>query len=310
MRTDHTVAVECTPEAAFELALNVKRWPQVFPPCLDAEVLDETDSSQTISLIAKANDRVFAWQSTRQIDRSGLRISFCQAKPSPLVSFMKGAWSFAPRDKSCVITLSHEFEVKDDVEGLVDGVATREQATAFMRQSVEDNSTRELAAFKDELERDLWRHEFSESMIIDHSKTAIYHLLRDAAAWPWLLPHCDDLEMLYEDEQYQEFQMKVQAGGQEETIRSVRLLLPDRIEYFQPAPPPALREHRGYWTLRQTADGVEVTSWHAVVLAPDFWRDCSRQEAKHKVEAAINRNSLGTMEAILNKLEGFKNVSA
>ncbi|MDW7557103.1 hypothetical protein D9623_32425 [Azospirillum brasilense] len=303
MRTDHSTAVECTAEAAFGLALDVTRWPQVLPPCLDAKVLDETDDRQTIALIAKANDRVFSWQSSRQIDRAGLRISFVQAKPSPLVAFMKGTWSFAPRDRGCTITLTHEFKVKDEVAGLVEGVSTPEEATAFMLKSVEDNSTRELAALKAELERDLWRHEFSESMVIDHAQGAIYQLLRDATAWPWLLPHCNALKMLYEDPHYQEFQMTVQVGDKEEVIRSVRVLHPDRIEYFQPEPPPPLKEHQGHWTLRQTDGGVEVTSWHSVVLAPDFWRDGTRDEAKHKVEAAINRNSLGTMEAILNKLE-------
>lgn len=308
MKTDHSIEVECPPQTAFEFALDVTRWPEVFPPCLDAEVLEQSLSNQTISVIAKANDQVFAWQSTRHIDRKGLRITFSQAKPAPLVAYMKGAWSFKPRAGGCVVTLSHDFEIKESITDSVAGVATRDQAVQLMTKSVEDNSTRELLAIKKELERDLWKHEFSKTLLIKHSKTAIYKLLRDAANWPWLLPHCNAVDMLYEDNSYQEFKMNVQVGDKKEAIRSVRVLHPDRIEYFQPAPPPALKEHQGRWTLRETSEGVEVVSWHAVVLNPDFWRDVSREEAKQKVETAINKNSLGTMEAIRNKLGGTNNV--
>jgi aromatase len=302
MKTDHAIEVGCAAEKAFEFCLDVASWPHVFPPCLDAQVLAESETEQQIFLTAKANEQVFSWQSTRQLDRKNRRIEFSQAKPSPLVKYMKGAWTFEPKGAGSIITLTHDFEVNDHVTGVVAGVDSRDDAVAFMLKTVENNSTRELNAIRAELERKSWRHEFSESLLVDHSPTAIYQLLRDAANWPWLLPHCNAVEMIYDDPQYQEFKMNVQVGEIEESIRSIRILHPDRIEYFQPAPPPALKEHQGRWTLRPTEGGVEITSWHAVVLNPDFWAGTEMEEAKRKVETAINRNSLGTMQAILNKL--------
>ena len=97
--------------------------------------------------------------------------------------------------------------------------------------------------------------------------------------------------------------MEVQVGDATESIRSIRILGEDCIDYFQPAPPPPLKEHRGRWTVTECKDGVEVTSWHSVVLSPEFWKNATIEEAKLKVEMAINKNSLGTMQAILNKLE-------
>src|SRR5208337_1096442 len=94
MKTDHTIEVGCDIETAFHLCLDVANWPEVFPPCLDAKVLTETETSQHIALTAKANGNVFSWESKRQIDRNKHRIEFFQAKPSPLVKFMKGSWSF------------------------------------------------------------------------------------------------------------------------------------------------------------------------------------------------------------------------
>lgn len=308
MKMDHSIEVECSADAAFNLCLDVNRWPFVFPPCLDAEILDEGDDSQTIGLTARANDQVFSWESRRRVDRTARTIGFSQTKPSPLVKYMDGQWSVTPKgDEGCVITLTHEFRVNDEVAGLVDGVSDRESALSFMQRTIEENSTKELNAIRAELERDRCRHTFSEAMVIPHAKGAIYKCLRDLSLWPWLLPHCNKIDMIYEDRWYQEFRMEVQVGTETESIRSIRILGEDRIDYFQPAPPPALKEHQGHWTLTDVDGGVEVVSWHSVVLNPAFWSETTLEEAKLKVETAINNNSLGTMQAITTKLEGTRN---
>ncbi|MBB4266505.1 aromatase/cyclase [Roseospira visakhapatnamensis] len=305
MKTDHSIEVACPADPAFRVGLEVAHWPEIFPPCLAAKVLEETEDRQKIALTARANDTIFSWESERAIDRERRQISFSQSKPSPLVRFMNGTWRFEPKDAGCVITLTHDFEVADRVSGVVDGVSTREDAAKFMLDSIETNSRKELSAVAERLERERWRHVFEESLVIRQPIALISRLLRDAASWPWLLPHCTDVQVIYDDGRYQEFVMVVQVGDVEERIRSVRVLAPDRIEYFQPAPPPALREHRGRWTLTEGPDGVEVVSWHDVVLNPAFWADKKEREAaKQHVEAAINRNSLGTMQAIVAKLEG------
>jgi len=302
MKTCHSIQVSCSADKAFEFCLNVSRWPEVFPPCLDAKVLDESDTVQNIHLTARANDQVFSWKSTRHLDRNNRSIRFSQVKVSPLVNYMHGTWTVEQNDLGCEIALTHDFEVKDSVKGLVEGVNSSDDATAFMLKSVEDNSHRELAAIKRELERANMVHEFSETLVIPYSKNAIYQLLRDASQWPWLLPHCNSVDMHYQDPTYQEFTMCVQVGDIEEKIRSIRFLKGDSLEYFQPAPPPALTEHQGRWTLTETDGGIEVESWHSITLNPEFWKDTTIDAAKQKVETAINKNSMGTMQAIAGKL--------
>jgi aromatase len=310
MKIEHVIDVDATADAAFELCVNVAHWPEVFPPCLDARVIEESDSKQKIFLTARANDQVFSWESERRIDRIARRITFSQATPSPLVEYMRGEWEVNTRDKKTVIRLSHDFMVRDPVAGLVMGVNTSDDAMAFMRKTVDENSTRELNAIAAHLQRGVWRHEFSEAMLINQPRTAVYKLLSDVKNWPWLLPHCNSIDMSYEDPCYQEFTMSVRVGNKEERIRSVRALRADCIEYFQPEPPPALKEHQGRWMLRDTVAGVEVTSWHAVVLNPDAWSGHDPEDAKLKVAEAINRNSLGTMDAIFRKLGGNKHGGA
>jgi aromatase len=303
MKTEHTIEVACHPDDAFALCLGVDRWPDVFPPCLDAVVLELTDRRQTIRLTAKANGHIFSWESKRRLDRAARTIEFSQSTPSPLVAYMNGHWAVQAAEGGCRVMLVHEFAVKEVVAGLVNGVTTPDEAMSFMLRTIEDNSTKELAAFKAALERDQRMHEFSESLVITGAhKRVAYRLLADLRGWPWLLPHCDAIEVFYDDGRYQEFCMQVRVADRTEKIRSMRILGDDCIDYFQPEPPPALEEHRGRWTVTDTEEGVEIVAWHSIVLARDYWADTSLDEAKRKVEAAINANSMGTMKAIMSKL--------
>lgn len=304
MKTIHSIDVACHADEAFAMGLRVDAWPDIFPPCLAARVLDETETEQVIALTARANDTVLSWESTRRLDRAARSISFVQSKPSPLLSSMAGAWSFTPLETGCRIDLSHEFEIAEAVAGLVGGVETRADAERFMADAVETNSHRELAAMAGALERAHWRGEFEESLLIRAPLALIHRLLREASEWPSLLPHCEGVDVTYDDGVFQEFVMIVKVGEMREEIRSIRVLSDTEISYFQPTPPPALVEHRGRWTLRETADGVAVTSWHDVVLAPAFWGETPPADALAKVADAINRNSMGTMKAIAAKLGG------
>jgi aromatase len=220
MKIEHVIEVDATVDAAFEFCVNAACWPQVLPPCLDARVIEESESSQRIFLTARANEQIFSWESERRLDRSNKRIAFSQSRPSPLVEYMHGQWEVAASGEKTVIKLSHEFKVRGEVGGLVAGVSTPEDAMAFMSRTVDENSTRELNAIAAHLQRNVWRHEFSETVLIKQSRAAIYKLLSDVKNWPWLLPHCNAVDMLSEDPGYQEFTMSVRVGEHDESIRS------------------------------------------------------------------------------------------
>ncbi len=115
MKTDHTISGDFEPEAAFALGLDVAQWPEIFPPCLAASILNECEKEQTIAITAWAADEIFTWQSVRKIDRVARTISFQQSKTSPLVKSISGQWSFEDAQDGCVIRLTHEFDITDDV---------------------------------------------------------------------------------------------------------------------------------------------------------------------------------------------------
>ena len=310
MKTEHSISICHSPEEAFQVGLNVAKWPEIFPPCLEADVLSETETEQAITLTARANGQILSWQSIRQIDRKRRLIKFRQNKPSPLVKSMVGSWTFDPLPKGCKISLMHEFEIADQVKGFVPEVETKEQAMQFMERSIEVNSNRELSAIAKHLDQKAWHHSFSETMILHAPKNLILDLIWNAEEWPTLLPHCSNIRMIYSDSVNQEFVMSVNVANGTEEIRSIRRKDADAISYFQPSPPEALLEHRGSWTFSSVNEGsgIAVTSYHEVLLNPLLWAaKGSRNEAKQKIETAINLNSFGTMKAIKARFEGRLN---
>lgn len=95
--------------------------------------------------------------------------------------------------------------------------------------------------------------------------------LHDVAAWPQFLPHVLDIEVRYDDGQYQEFIMVVasETGGEPLRVRSVRNCRAREIEFFQPEPPAFLRHHGGRWVFTEDAGGCRVEVTHVWNLADD-----------------------------------------
>ncbi|WP_437286183.1 aromatase/cyclase [Sorangium sp. So ce406] len=311
----HTIEVAADVDDAYALSTDVERWPQIFPPCKGAQVIERTDRSQLVEITALANGRLMTWRSIRELSPEQRAISFRQVQPSPLLSAMEGTWRFFPVQTGTLIVLEHRFEVKPHVRGLVDGVSTPEEAMSFMSSSTDTNSKRELQAIKRALESKTLQGlhgalagEFEEELLIAASPEAVYPLLARAQDWPQVLSHCHGVEVRYDDGQYQEFVMTVDVKGQEEHIRSIRQCTPNAsISYFQPEPPPVLRRHSGKWLIERAPGGVRVVSWHAVELKPEgvkrLWGDISMSDALTRVSRAINDNSRGTLLAIKERAE-------
>jgi aromatase len=304
----HSIEVACTREAAFTLTLDVAHWPKYFPPCKAVKILSQSDSEQRIEITAEANNEIFTWQSARSIDHKNHIITFHQVKPSPLVSHMQGAWRFDEVTDGTLISIEHECRVKENVAGLVEAVVTCDDARAYMGKTIHGNSVKELQSMKEILEslaapkNPLWL-DFKETLLIDKDIADIHRLLWDAKNWHRLLPHCDGIDILYDDGGHQEFVMHIQAGGVPEVIRTIRASHANyKISYFQATPPPVLTHHEGYWELIPTDNGVLVTSFHRVALnraiGEKLWGNISSSEMLEKIKMAINQNSLMTLHAI------------
>jgi aromatase len=210
--------------------------------------------------------------------------------------------------------LEHQFEIKDDIQGLMENIHSKKDAQVFMEKVIHDNTERELWSIKEILEsrrtKDAYQLNFQEEMVMEAKQGAIYSLLRDAQNWPNLLPHCKHVEVLYDDGENQEFVMAVDVRGEVEKIRSIRKCLDHRsIQYFQPAPPPVLKQHSGEWILKPEKSGTRVVSKHSIRLNPDMiptvLGDMSEDDALNHVKNAINSNSMTTLQSINNHLNNL-----
>lgn len=310
----HQIEIAAKVDDAFSLCRDVESWPQVFPPCKSAKVLEQDSNQQLIEISALANGRLMTWRSRRQLFDEAKVITFEQVAPSPLLARMEGAWRFFPLEGRTLVALEHRFAVKGEVRGLVAGVATQADALSFMTRSTDVNSRRELRAMKKVLEaRDQEQvppeacAEFEEELFIRAAPQQVYALLKNARDWPSVLPHCAGIDLRYDDGVDQEFVMVVKVAGEDETIRTVRHCTDHcRIRYFQPQPPPPLARHRGEWLVEGIDGRAVVVSRHEVVLDPEkvrrLWGDLSLEDATKRVVDAINNNSRGTMLAIQEKL--------
>ena len=313
--TQHSIEVKANINDAYELCRDVTKWPELFPPCISANIVKQNGNEQVITISARANESVMNWESVRKLIPDQRTIKFEQIKPSSLLKDMKGVWRFFPTKQGVLINLEHQFSIKEDVKGLVHGIDNSLQAVEFMKRSVNENSVKELNAIKevlekkDSMENSQGRKVFKESVIMKAPVEKIYRLLRDADKWPEILPHCEAMEVLYDDGENQELIMTVKVRGENERIRTIRHCSPNRlISYFQPNPPPVLTAHIGQWLLEPQKDEVVVTSQHEVSLNPQgiaaIWGDVDELTALERVKNAINENSRTTMKVIENYLKG------
>ena len=89
----------------------------------------------------------------------------------------------------------------------------------------------------------------SEAIVISAPIDRVYQAFADLAHWKTVLPDVADVQIIYDDAQHQEFLMTVSRPGGLETVRGIRFCEKDeRIEMFQPVPPPGFTKMVGEWT--------------------------------------------------------------
>lgn len=303
----HSLEVESTLDEAFRICAEIERWPKIFPPCQKVDIINQDEHWQLFEITALADKKTMTWQSERHLDYNSHTIYARQVKPSVLVKSMQCAWRFYPLRDGILISLEHRIKIKDDVQGLMENIYSKEDARAFMEKVIHENSELELWSIKKILEcgnsKGRYQLDFQEELLINSKHMPIYSLLRDAKKWPDILPHCRHVDVIYDDGKNQEFIMAVDVRGKEEKIRSIRRCLDSSsIQYFQPAPPPVLRQHTGEWMLKPEKSGTRVVSKHSIQLNPEMITavlgDMSVDDALDYVKNAINKNSMTTLQSI------------
>ncbi|MFJ9937422.1 aromatase/cyclase [Streptomyces virginiae] len=298
--TRHALTSTAPPQALYDLAADVGRWPAVFAPSVAAHYLERGELSERFRLWATVGGEVKTWVSRRTLDPLNLRIRFDQEESAAPIASMGGEWIFEVReDGGTDIVLLHDFTAVGDDPDTVD----------WINAALDRNSPLELAALARIAElgadaRDLV-FSFSDTVTLDCTAQEAYAFVHRADLWPERLPHVGRVELTEDAAGVQEMEMDtVTADGAAHTTRSVRVCRPgERIAYKQLVPPRLLLGHSGVWEFTDSGagTGARVTAEHTVVIDPAAVEEvlgagATVADARRHLREVLGRNSRTTLE--------------
>lgn len=294
---EHEITVAAPADIVYRLIADVGNWPQIFPPTIYVDHLEQAGNEERIRIWATANGEAKNWTSRRTLDAEHLRIEFAQEISTPPVAAMGGTWiveSLSPATSR--IRLLHTYRaVGDDPASL-----------RWIDEAVDRNSRSELAALKATIEQAHLAGEltfsFEDTLQIAGSARDVYDFVNEAARWADRLPHVAKVRLDEDTPGLQTLEMDTRAtDGSTHTTKSFRVCFPHhRITYKQVTLPALLSLHTGCWRFSDNADGVAASSQHTVVLNPAniagvLGADATVADAREYVRTALGTNSRATL---------------
>lgn len=304
--TVHSRVVAAPAAVVYDLIADVTRWPVVFGPSLHAEHRERTRTTERFQLWALVNDEVKTWVSRRELDSTGLRVTFEQERSQDPIASMGGEWRFRPLAAgSTEVVLLHHFAAVGD----------RPDAVEWITAGVDANSEAELAALTRiaELAHEVGAVDglgdivlsFEDDVPVAVPAAAAFSFVERSDLWPDRLPHVRRVALREPQPGIQDMEMDtVTPDGSTHTTRSIRLCFPgERIVYKQLVPPALLLGHSGTWTFVPTGDGrgATVTAQHNVAIDPTavtpvLGTGATLGDARSYVRDALSANSRTTLE--------------
>ncbi|KPI11992.1 Polyketide cyclase/dehydrase [Actinobacteria bacterium OK074] len=296
-RTLHRTHVQAPAELVYEIVADVTRWPQFFTPNLHVEYLEKSDTTERIHIWALANGEVKNWISRRDPDPWRMTVGFRQEVSQPPVATMGGKWTVTPVSATgSLLELYHDFAAVDDDPAGVE----------WINAALDRNSEAELAGIRAVAERagqlDDLMFTFDDTVHVAGAGADVFSFLYRADLWPDRLPHVTRLDLTEDAPGVQVMAMDTKtADGSVHTTESVRIVFGrDRIVYKQTVVPALMSAHTGCWSVVPAGGGVDVTSRHTVVIAPEavervLGAGATVADAREFVHKALSTNSTTTL---------------
>ncbi|MEV5817164.1 aromatase/cyclase [Streptomyces mutabilis] len=296
---EHEITIDAPAAAVYELLADVTNWPRIFPPTIHVDRLEEQGDEERIRIWATANGTPKDWTSRRTLDADALTITFRQEIPAPPVKHMGGTWIIEPLGEAASrVRLLHDYSaVGDDPHDLL-----------WIERAVDKNSTSELAALKENVERvhaadtEELTFSFTDTVRIDGSAKDVFDFINEADRWAERLPHVAVVRLGEDTPGLQELEMDTRAkDGSVHTTKSYRVVFPHhKIAYKQVTLPALMTLHTGEWTFTETEEGTSASSQHTVTLNTDniarvLGADATVADARAYVHTALSTNSSATL---------------
>lgn len=147
--TIHSILCHASANTVYGIISNSARWPDIFEPCINVESLEKGECYEVIRVTAEVNGVEMQWVSHRVLLEEIQGINFETNPPMSLLKSMQGRWRVLSMEEGgSLLSLEHNFEVKEEVKGLVEGVNTPDEALDFMMQAIHRNTLKEFNSIK------------------------------------------------------------------------------------------------------------------------------------------------------------------
>jgi ribosome-associated toxin RatA of RatAB toxin-antitoxin module len=255
MRYQATHSIQCgaPPEVVYAVISDSAQWPELLAPCDRVTVLESDAGGELIEVRARVGGVPMCWRSRRTFRPEVHGVDAAIVEPMPLVADMRTSWRIVPVDAgTSLVVLEHDYTLRAEVAGLVDEVATHEQAHRFIADGIHRNSTTELADIRAAAECRVAERRTGaarHSVVCVAPVDTVYQLVRDTRNWPRIFEACLDAVVLERDGDVELVRIHAEQEG-EPVSWCTRRTYHDgihRIDYELTEPMPFLADMRGQW---------------------------------------------------------------
>lgn len=248
----HNILCKASQAIVYSIIRDSSSWPELFDPCQSVVVLDKDESYECVEIQAFVNDSLMTWTSRREFLDDIYGINTIVVKPVPLLKSMQVSWRVIPLDsQECIILLTHDYIVADNVVGHIAGVSTASDAANYMKTAIENNSIKELANISDIAQAMAVRRKWSNthSVICECDVSVAYSVLKNIALWPQIFTACQTANVVSRIDNIEE--VAITAKNQEQLLSWItRRTYFDQyymIDFTLPQPMPLLKSMTGSW---------------------------------------------------------------
>lgn len=304
-QTSHSIVCNTSADTVFSVIADVDIWPELIEACQKATVIAVNDGIQIVQIEALDGNDTLLWETHRRCYHDVFRVDFSLPKPMPFLKTMYGTWRVIPLDNNrSLLCVTRHFELLDDISSIRDDISTHEAAKAHINHFINVNAENEMQSFKNYVEKSYSEsYQCASSYFIPYSINTVYDVFANVSEWPNILPHCNKINVLYDDTENQEFIMSVTGAQEDVTFRSIRHCDKNAmvITYFQPQPPAFMKAHSGKWLFKSFQGGTEVISQHSVTLnlsvCDAIFNDSDGLSHRKRIEKLVSQDSQKTLLA-------------
>ncbi|MFE2286510.1 aromatase/cyclase [Streptomyces sp. NPDC059443] len=297
----HEITVAVPAGTVHRLIADVDNWPRTFPSTVHVALQEAPEGEQRLRIWETDGPDGGGTPRTRLLRRivqdAELRVNFELLTTEPPLASLGGAWLVEPLgEDSSRVRLFQEFRVDGDDPAELDRIGER----------VAHEAEAELAALKVNVE---FAHgaedvtfSFEDTVAIAGSAKDAFDFINEADLWEERLPHVATVRLTEDTPGLQTLEMDTRAkDGSVHTTKSHRVTFPHhKIAYKQVTLPALMTLHTGYWTFRDTLEGVTASSQHTVTLNTHnitaiLGPDATIADARSYVHTALSTNSLATL---------------